>query len=57
MLESETIPAGGIEPLAGRSQVEEGRMVRGRIPSRWLVNQIKQRGQALTIRWNMVCLG
>gem|GEM_PF-4576024 len=32
-------------------------MVRGRIPSRWLVQQIKQRDQALTIRWSMVCLG
>ena len=32
-------------------------MVRGRILSEWLVHQIKQRDQALTIRWGMVCLG
>ncbi len=35
----------------------EHRNVRGRIISRWLNNQIRQREKALTIRWGMVCLG
>lgn len=32
-------------------------MVRGRITSAWLANQIKGRDNALTIRWGMICLG